>query len=124
MRTIPRVRPVGGVLDEVFAWAYLGPDEIQRSNDADEQLRQINDDALARGAVTQEVHDITEQHIIDQNIETTISDPETSIYSGFKLGAAEGLARDINLVGSGTNKLITYAGVALAIYLILKLETT
>lgn len=110
-------------MDDVFGWAYLGGDEIKRSDDADKQLATINADALKRGAITQEMYDTTADHIASQSMDNLLSNDETSVYGGFIEGAKEGLASDIALAGRATHSLMTVGAVLLGAYILLKLES-
>jgi len=101
---------MNGWLDTLAGDLFLGQNEITRSNASDAQLAQINDAALARGAVTQAEHDQTAANIQNQNIDNILSNPETSIASGFTTGAMEGLRNDVTLVEKGIGSVASSVG--------------
>lgn len=116
---------VGGWWDDAAGSFFLGQNEIDRSNASDAKLKQLNDAALERGAITPEEHQITVAHIEDHTIEQILANPETSIAAGFTSGAAEGLRNDFAAAGAVVGGIATaipwkayaVAGVAILFFL-------
>lgn len=124
---------VSGWWDETFAAVFVDPEDKANIEASDAKLKQLNEEALARGAITPAVYEITSKHIEDSDYESIINDPEMSVFRGFVDGAEEGLLNDLQVAKEAVSKVssgifgaiptgvyITVGVALLALYLIKK----
>lgn len=96
---------LSGWWDEMFAAGFVDPEDKRKIEESDAKLKQLNEEALARGAITPEVYEITSKHIEDNDYKSMINDPDMSVFRAFIDGAQDGLLDDLALAKAAAQKV-------------------
>ena len=78
--------------NNVFGYAYISQDEIDRGRTADSRLEEVNRQAFERGVWDEATYADVRARAEAGNMQSVIENPDSSPWSGFKEGAAEGAA--------------------------------
>lgn len=76
--------------DSTFGYLYLSQEEIDRGRNLDNRLDASNRAAFERGTITQDQFDASSRRLSESQFGNLLTDPNSSIWGGFKEGWQEG----------------------------------